>query len=843
MQTQKYKGPLTGLTVIDFGHYYAGPVAAMLLVEQGATVVRVTRPGQPELPSQQYRVVNRNKKLIELDLKTEEGKARALKLISKADVVIENFRPGVMKRLGLDYHSVQSFNPGLVYLSLPGFASADKERASIQAWEGVICAASCVYTDTSPVRKLIHHPPVYTWAPQSSMYGAIHGCTAVMAALLARRNHGWGTNIEVPLVDASMSAFGYDFWADPGYPPSSKTVGEEGVKRDHFIPDTYKPLVYSDKDTKELSLEKVNKGMRIMFKKALFTCADGREVLLWAERSEKYMKALGIERQLRLEGFTFAGRWEKPGLDNNVNGVMSPEREARLIDILRELFLTKTAEEWETLLAEKVAIGMMRTREEWLALDPLMKSGILSVMDDGSDVLTVSGRMADISGPEEIDLSYTEPEQLSWNDIECLLPVESVSHKPDGPKPAQSKCHLLQGLKILDMANIIAGPDGPFILQQFGAEVIKLDVPDMLLRSGAQMLAYEVGQGKRSLLMDLKAQPGREVFEKLVSWADVVTHNNLDDVARRLGVAHDQLGKINADVVSAQFSACGGTHRGGWEQRNGWDLLLQATSGLMVGFGSLKEPHLHGLISAADYLGGALFAYTILVGVWQQRTIGYAGEARTSLARAVNAVQLPYMIAKDGKSEWGEDHGQDAVGDHPWQRLYECADDWIYVGTSEARAGVLAQAVIGQPDIDEKAMEQAFKTESCAVWLARLTEADIACHKVMSVLDICRDGHLRRVDNDEAIEVIGHSNEVLHWDKHPCEHDLILKAPTYIRVGDKPTYKRFTPTPIFGQNSKEILRDMGLSNKDIEGLINLGVVHEFQPGMGGKDVYVWKAGK
>ena len=101
-QTSEYVGPLAGLNVIDFGHYYAGPMAAMNLADQGANVIHINRPGDPlrperELYEQQHRLLNRNKKLLTLDLKTEQGKAQVLSLVEKADVVIENFRPGVMK--------------------------------------------------------------------------------------------------------------------------------------------------------------------------------------------------------------------------------------------------------------------------------------------------------------------------------------------------------------------------------------------------------------------------------------------------------------------------------------------------------------------------------------------------------------------------------------------------------------------------------------------------------------------------------------------------------------------------------------------------------------------------
>jgi len=179
-QAAKYQGPLAGLNVIDFGHYFAGPMVGMLLADQGANVIRIVRPGEKELPERQYRLLNRNKKLLTLDLKTEERKKQALSLIERADVVIENFRPGVMQRLGLDYTRVKEKNPGLVYLSLPGFASTDKERAHIQAWEGVIGAAACVFTRVHQTRQVLNFPPVYSAVPQCSAHGSMHGAIAVL---------------------------------------------------------------------------------------------------------------------------------------------------------------------------------------------------------------------------------------------------------------------------------------------------------------------------------------------------------------------------------------------------------------------------------------------------------------------------------------------------------------------------------------------------------------------------------------------------------------------------------------------------------------------------------------
>ena len=124
------QAPLTGIRVVDFGHYIAGPLAGMLLADQGAEVIKVDRPGRPDCDAPANGVFNRGKQCVTLDLKDAEDRARVVDLVLSVDVVIENFRPGVMQRLGLGAEAMTARNPGLVYLSLPGFASAD-EKASI----------------------------------------------------------------------------------------------------------------------------------------------------------------------------------------------------------------------------------------------------------------------------------------------------------------------------------------------------------------------------------------------------------------------------------------------------------------------------------------------------------------------------------------------------------------------------------------------------------------------------------------------------------------------------------------------------------------------------------------
>jgi len=128
-------GALTGFRVLDFGQYVAGPLAAMLLCEQGAEVIRIDPPGGPRDLSAAGAIFNRGKASIVLDLKSEADRHVALQLVDTADLLIENFRPGKFATLGLGYEALAQRNPRLVYCSMPGFAH-DDPRAPLAAGAG-----------------------------------------------------------------------------------------------------------------------------------------------------------------------------------------------------------------------------------------------------------------------------------------------------------------------------------------------------------------------------------------------------------------------------------------------------------------------------------------------------------------------------------------------------------------------------------------------------------------------------------------------------------------------------------------------------------------------------------
>ncbi|HET8663613.1 MAG TPA: CoA transferase [Nocardioides sp.] len=203
-------GPLSGLLVADFSRVLAGPYATMLLADLGADVVKVEAPGGDDtrawMPpvrdgvSTYYLAINRNKRSVALDLKDEHDLGLARELASRADVMIENFRPGGLERFGLGYDDVAAGNPSVVYASISGFGTTEQGRVLpgydliVQAMSGLMSLTGA--PDTEPFRSGIS---VF------DVMAGMHATIGILAALNARRETGRGQHVEVNLFSSALS--------------------------------------------------------------------------------------------------------------------------------------------------------------------------------------------------------------------------------------------------------------------------------------------------------------------------------------------------------------------------------------------------------------------------------------------------------------------------------------------------------------------------------------------------------------------------------------------------------------------------------------------------------------
>lgn len=206
-ETAAGAGVLSGIKVVDFGHFVAGPLTAVMLADQGAEVVHVDRPGAELAEADAF--LNRGKRRVTLDLKDPADAAIAARLAASADVVIENFRPGVMDRHGLGWQQLAPVAPQLIYCSLPGFGR-DDPRAAIPAWEGVVAAATanCSIRVGQEPEGWDTTRPTYSAVPLASNFAAFLAATAIVAALTFRHRTGRGQLIEVPLFHAMFELIG-----------------------------------------------------------------------------------------------------------------------------------------------------------------------------------------------------------------------------------------------------------------------------------------------------------------------------------------------------------------------------------------------------------------------------------------------------------------------------------------------------------------------------------------------------------------------------------------------------------------------------------------------------------
>jgi crotonobetainyl-CoA:carnitine CoA-transferase CaiB-like acyl-CoA transferase len=205
---------LDSIKVLDLTRFVAGPFCTQLLADMGAEVIKIESPDRGDETRHQGAIVNgeswyfvglnRNKKSLTLDLKSLEGKEIFRRLAREADVVVENFRPGVMRNFGFDYENLNQINPRLVYCGISGFGK-DGPYALRPAFDFIAQGLSGFMSITGfPDRE-----PVRTGIPISDSVAGIYAAFGILAAIVAREKTGRGQEVQTSLVDAMVSILSY----------------------------------------------------------------------------------------------------------------------------------------------------------------------------------------------------------------------------------------------------------------------------------------------------------------------------------------------------------------------------------------------------------------------------------------------------------------------------------------------------------------------------------------------------------------------------------------------------------------------------------------------------------
>ena len=223
-------GPLASLKVLDFSTLLPGPFASLLLADMGAEVLRIESPTRMDLlrvlpphdqgVSASHAYLNRNKRSLALDLKQPEALAVIKQLVQDYDIVLEQFRPGVMERLGLGYEALKAINPKLIYVSITGYGQTGpyKNRAGHDI-NYLALAGLASYTgraDNGPLPLGVQVADVAG--------GSLHGVIGLLAAVIARQQSGLGQHLDVSMTDC---AFSLNAMAGAGYLACGEEPGRE----------------------------------------------------------------------------------------------------------------------------------------------------------------------------------------------------------------------------------------------------------------------------------------------------------------------------------------------------------------------------------------------------------------------------------------------------------------------------------------------------------------------------------------------------------------------------------------------------------------------------------------
>lgn len=806
--------PLSHIRVLDFGHYLAGPMVGMMLADLGAEVIRIDPPGGPRWRGPAFDMLSRGKRSLVLDLKTDAGRQTALDMVARADVVIDNFRPGVMARLGLGPADLRSANPGIVSLSLPGFASTDPELAELAAWEAVIAARTGQFTDMGLNRQLMGINPSFTPLGLASAYGAAFGAMAVLFALGARNRMG-GDHIEVPLASALFEGLVYNCEQVQDYPARYKSPREVELdrRRAHGLP---------------LDLRYADLGAFLDPFYRTYTCADGRGFYVVScsikTHPRRVLHVLGLQDlAASLPDFdAYLDQKDWPDDWAMRNYPVGDRDRKRVSDAMQAAFLTRPSWEWEAIFgAAKAPATGQRSTAEWLADPHALASGLVLTVDDPRHgpmrqmgnlawLLDDAGAMDKQPGPAADEFRA---------DLPTLL-AESPRLAPQG----RGQGGWLDGLRVVDLTNVIAGPTIGATLARFGAQVTSVQpVSPSVDPWNAIVFGLHAHRGKESVLLDLGSDAGRTALERLIAGADVVTMNGTDEQRAALGLSPERLAVLNPRAILVQLDAWGGPMRGPKSDHLGYDDLAQAATGVMVRFGGGPDtPEEHAHFGTIDALTGYAACVALGAALERRRQTGKGGVARAALAGCGAMIQAQFMYDFDGRAPFDEPAGRQARGWGPFYHCYRAADGWLFFAAPTERAAALARvseladlAEQGEGGLTE-ALAGRFAAHPIALWQARFADGS-ASVVPLGALSANRDANLH-LESAGPADIRHATYRAIRHDRHPMGRWVDLVAPNAVRPDRASiTIPGHAPKP--GAQTRVVLSRIGLPETEIAAMI------------------------
>ena len=386
--------------------------------------------------------------------------------------------------------------------------------------------------------------------------------------------------------------------------------------------------------------------------------------------------------------------------------------------------------------------------------------------------------------------------------------------------------HALENIKVADFTTMINGPYATMLLSDMGADVIKIEplYGDSWRAVGGGFLACN--RGKRAISIDLKKTEAKQIAYDLIAVSDMVVENARYGVWKKLGLDYESVKKIKPDLIYISILAHGS--KGPFNQSPGFDPVLQAKSGQMVGQGGIGKPPLYHVIALNDQAAPMLGAFGAVLALLARVRKGKGQQVETSLTHASVALQSGEFIDYDGIERicLGD---TDLRGLNAVKRHYQALDGrWIFIFCSDEKSTLKLFKAIGKESLSDdlrfasgekriendaalvNILQDVFITRAAGEWVNFLEKEKIPVALAQSADDVLKDVHCE--ENKLFID----------------QEDQIFGMARLLGVG--PKFSGMSgiirrPAPMLGQHTRQVLGELGYSKEKIDDLLNNKVIY------------------
>jgi len=735
----------------------------------------------------------RNKRSLSIDFSSADGISRLKELIQGADFLIESGTPGEMTKLGLGYETLSRDNPGLVYVSISAFGQEGPKAAWHDTDLTQMASSGHAYLSGDADR-----PPLRVCVPQGHAHAGTDAAVGALIAHFERKHSGLGQHVDISI-------------------QQSATLGT-----------MFRSL---DVPLEQAPAERLSGGVKIVgrFVSTRFALRDGYVVLgpaflpstvPFIDRLLVYAEQYGfVNPALHGEDWgSFAIRV--------ITGDLPPDAFEPIETLLTAFFATKTKSEMmAAALERKLLLAPV------LGLETIVESEQFAVRDfnfthshpDHGTAVRYPGAFAKFSANPIA--SRRAPPTIGQHNDEIAAEDSRIPVTSKGSNESRSP---LDGVKILDLFWVLAGPGATRMLADYGATVIRVESQSHLdtLRvippyqfnhphpEGAGGF-QSANANKLGITLDMSSDVGRKILRALVEWADGVTESFAPGVIDGLGTGYETLRKIKPDLI--MISSCLMGQYGPWRDFTGFGNLAASVTGFQQ-LASWPERAPAGPYGAyTDFIAVRYNAISILAALLSRERSG-AGQY-IDMAMVDGLVTMMFFSIEEHLTEGTVPHrsGTIMTGLYPWYSIYETKDGkYVSVGAIEAWFYENLCRLLEREDLiphqygdDEKQQEvfaafrEAFLTKTRDEWIELLMPAETCVGPVLAIDEVVKDPHLRH--REMIVDVQEESGSTR------------TQVGVMAKLSETPGEIR-TPGPEAGQDTPDIMTELGYDASEIEAL-------------------------